>query len=203
VIALLLAVGCAERSDGVCLPPGESSTTCEDVANGIQVIVPYEGDVCREVEGLSICVLDEALAEQCHAVLADTWSGQGCPEFHDFIRLTGWQAYEDTEIAQGHVRECESAFTLDQRYLVYSWGEDALDAPHSGTTDDRWLGYISHEAYFDPEDGTLLSIKSSQLGNDDEQWCCDGRPVRVLQWGEPIHVDCDTETMVEYGPADF
>jgi len=206
-VAVVMTWGChRSRTDGECVQV-ESSVSCEEVVSKLPadtVMLSYGGDLCLDYpDGTSMCVVTEDLEARCQALFGDMSANQPCPDFLDFIRLTGWLDYEQTEIAAAAVMQCDSVWSPTRRYDAYSWYEDRSDDCSSQSWPDGCLGYIRHEVLFDTEKGTLLSIKKEAVRNIDEVWCCNGAPTSAVQWGEPIDARCDLDTAHVYAQDEF
>lgn len=188
MIALLLAAGCHGDDAGDCAPyhssPGppdcrDLGEPCSGCASYVDVPASCAGRVVDDAGGQTACEMDETVMKWC-AIHLPCWLGPGCPNFHEFLFVSGWLTglprrepqYEwswgNSEYAYyGFTYRC-SRVSDGAEFEVFNWPPDA----DSGE---------ERVAYFDATTGELVSVHEYA-----EPRCCGAESVDDRWWGPQV-----------------
>ena len=189
MIALVVAMACHRQpvegepcSPYRPSPPGPSR--CEalgEPCSGCGSYANRESGCGGTVQGTgedAWCEMHQPLADWC-ATQLPCWLGPGCPDFHEFLFVSGW-----LEVLPA-VGESYDWSWSSAEYAHYATTSRCGLADGSGFENFNWptdqITGIDREAYFDTETGRLLGVR--EFG---EPMCCGDATVEERLWGTKV-----------------
>lgn len=206
--ALVLAAGCHGHDGGECTPYRASAgppdcrdlgEPCSGCASYVDVPASCAGQLVIGEDGQAACEMDESVAKWC-AIHLPCWLGPECPNFHEFLYVSGWldvlpvadQVYDWSWSTSQYGY---SAYTFRCSRVIDGRSFEVFNFPKEyGTGQNR-------DVYFDASSGQLVGIREWSEpaccgdGTADERWWgvqaepCSFYDYQDQSWWE----DCPTE----------